>query len=306
MRDRRTGSVADTVAGRGGGAGDDWDDGATMGPRAFDRLAGANAKLRPRIKTNAAMTPNAMQTCGVERAVALLRRLSQRSRSATRAQGAGVSALGIDVEAFLADPIKLGGDRAVDPARRRRGSGIARLREPVGGLGREVDRPSPAEQLEEDHAEAVDVAPLVGLVAPAAGLLGAHVGRGADDRPVACQVRVEVGPPRQSEVGQVGTAMVVDDDVVRLQVAMEDLLPVRVVERVGQVADHADDGGHVHPVVARAAIRRGPRRTGRRSSNGRRHSRHRRPSRCSGDPAGPRRVPRGRTAVRPDHPGWPA
>ncbi len=92
---------------------------------------------------------------------------------------------------------------------RRGGEGAMRSRRhPGGGLARQVDRPSPAEQLEEDHAEAVDVAPLVGQIALTAGLLGAHVGRGPEDRPVACQVRIEVGPPRQTEVGQVGPALV--------------------------------------------------------------------------------------------------
>ena len=116
-----------------------------------------------------------------------------------------------------------------------RESGRAGLR--ILGTGQDFLRSSAAEQLVEDDAEAVDVAPLVGLPAQADGLLGAHVGRRADDHAVAGEVGLDVGPTRQAEIDQPRPPAVVDHHVAGLEVAMDDAHAVRVAEGVGEVAD---------------------------------------------------------------------
>ena len=97
---------------------------------------------------------------------------------------------------FMADPRQLLGDRG--GRGRGRGRGVA----PAGLTGlarlRRVGRATAVEELVEEHAQAVDVTPLVGQVAPAVGLLGAHVGGRAQDGAVVGQVRVEVVAPGQS------------------------------------------------------------------------------------------------------------
>ena len=86
----------------------------------------------------------------------------------------------------------------------------------------------PVEQLVEDHAQAVDVAAGVGVVAAAGRLLRRHVRQRAQDAAVGGRRRLGlVGPlvqPRQAEVEHVRLAGVIDEDVARLQVAVADAL----------------------------------------------------------------------------------
>ena len=93
-------------------------------------------------------------------------------------------------------------------------------------VARGVDGATAAQELVEHHAEAVDVAPLVGLVAPARRLFGAHVGGGAEHGAFSRQVAVVVGEACQAEVGQAGPALAVEDHVGRLQVAVVDAVSV--------------------------------------------------------------------------------
>ena len=179
---------------------------------------------------------------------------------------------------------------------------------PLGRLGMarvlRIRRAPAVEQLVKEHAQAVDVTPLVGRVALAVGLLGAHVGGSAQDGPVAGQVRVDlfVASPGRNQSGE--AAPLVQQHVVRLHVAMGNAAAVRIVERM-------EGRGRSGPAAVRS-IRRCSRAS---DSTGplmysigdpalaRRRARRRAPRRCSGGPAGPPPGPRGRTAASPARPG---
>src|SRR5688572_15960315 len=75
---------------------------------------------------------------------------------------------------------------------------------------------------------------------PPIRLLGAHISGGAQDGASASQPRFDVVATGQTEIDQVRSPPVVQEDVVRLYVAMEDLATMRVAERVGQVAGDPD------------------------------------------------------------------
>ena len=106
-----------------------------------------------------------------------------------------------------------------------------------------------AQELPEDDPEAVDVAAFVGLTAHADGLLRAHVGRSSHHSPFAGQVRAEVETTRQAEVDESRPPMIIDDDVGRLDVSVDDAHPMRMVERIGQVADNPGGGRCIHPLA---------------------------------------------------------
>ena len=71
--------------------------------------------------------------------------------------------------------------------------------------------------------------------APAGGLLGAHVGRRAQDRAAGRHLDVRLHPLGQAEVGDVGMAFGVDQDVRRLQVAVQNAPHVGVVDGLGRL-----------------------------------------------------------------------
>jgi len=97
---------------------------------------------------------------------------------------------------------------------------------------RRLERKPTREQPVEDHAEGVDVARRGhGL---SGRLLGRHVGGGADQRSGLGQ-RVRTGDPRDAEVGDLGSALPVEDDVRRLQVAVDEVVLVRVREPIGDL-----------------------------------------------------------------------
>ena len=156
-------------------------------------------------------------------------------------------------------------DRPVDRARSgRRGRPC---RSPERSVGGHVGGPFAADQLVEDDAQAVEVAPAVGLVGPAGGGLGAHVLGRPQDRPFQGQVGFEVASTGQAEVGQPSPTRVVDQDVGRLQVAMKDPSAVGVIERQGQVADDPDESRRSTVDPGRGPSRASGRaRAGRRSS----------------------------------------
>ncbi len=118
-----------------------------------------------------------------------------------------------------------------------------------------LERRAAAEGLEEDHGQAILVAAAVERRAHE--LLRAHVGRRAQYG-VAGQVGRRVAHLGDTEVGDVGVALLVKEDVDRLDVAMDDFAVVGIVQRQGDLAH--DDQQHrprhlaVHqPVVERAA-----------------------------------------------------
>jgi hypothetical protein len=104
-------------------------------------------------------------------------------------------------------------------------------------------------QFVKHHPKAIDIAPLVDAVAIPLSLLGTHVGWCTDHRPVSGQTRTEVRATREPEVGQAGAAMVVHDDIRRLEISMKDPLSVRVVEGVGEFSNNPGSGRGVDWVV---------------------------------------------------------
>ena len=96
--------------------------------------------------------------------------------------------------------------------------------------------------LVEDQGQRVDVG-LGPDVDPSLGLLGRHVGEGADDVSGGGQRRA-VGEARDAEIHQLrarGVALLGDEDVLRLDVAVDDRARVGVVERLAEIgADLAD------------------------------------------------------------------
>ncbi len=89
------------------------------------------------------------------------------------------------------------------------------------------------QQLEQQAAQAVLVAARPRLPPP---LLRCHEGRRAQRSAARLPVLL-VGPRRQAEVGQQRLALLVDQHVGRLDVPVDDFVPVGVGQRLGELAD---------------------------------------------------------------------
>jgi hypothetical protein len=97
-----------------------------------------------------------------------------------------------------------------------------------------LERPAPTEQLVGDDTERVKVAGRPGALAR--GLLGREVAGGPEHRPRQRQ-RLESGRARDPEVGHANLAALVHEQVRRLDVAVDDPVPVRSVERRGSLLE---------------------------------------------------------------------
>ena len=128
---------------------------------------------------------------------------------------------------------------------------VARGRKPVAaGVGRQVGRGAlgkvAGERVVEREAHRVEVG---ARVAAAAGQrLGGGVGQGARERaaPGDAELAVELGG---AEIGEAGAAVGIEQDVLRLDVAVEDAVPVRGAEGGGDVAAQPDGGVGVEPAA---------------------------------------------------------
>ena len=89
----------------------------------------------------------------------------------------------------------------------------------------------------EDGAQAVDVAGCRHRPASARGLLGSHVRRGAKDGARLGQLAVSLDLAGQAEVGDVRPALVVDQDIGWLEVAVKDAPQMGVVDGLGRLGD---------------------------------------------------------------------
>ena len=122
-------------------------------------------------------------------------------------------------------------------SRQRRGILFEDRRERVGGA-RPLERPAAGEQLVHHAAEGEDVGAMIDR--QATRLLGRHVADRAHDQPgrgVQCRGAVGGGGdgPRQTEVEHLDVSVAGDDDVGRLEIAMDDVPVVCGRERAGNL-----------------------------------------------------------------------
>ena len=192
------------------------------------------------------------------------------------------------------DEVEVVGHVRAQLGRRRR-----RLREVLHrDLDRAVagERHLAGEQLEEHDPGRVEVGRLVDR--RAARLLGREVLRGADDR--ALLGHLARARARDAEVRHLDDALGVDDDVVRLDVAVDDAVAVREAQRgedLARVRDRDRDRGRGR-ARGSAPSASAPRRTPWRCSRCPRPRRGRRSRRCSGARGRRRASPRGGSARR--------
>ena len=150
----------------------------------------------------------------------------------------------IFLQTFQAD----GGQVAVHAPAEAAGMFRLRLNDRTQGFqGRRPEERRLAKQhFVKDGAEAVDVRRRAGVLAVAAGLLRGHVGGRAEDGS-GCRRR-NARPAHyfgEAEVGEVRLAGGIDDDVGRLDVAVQHAAPVRVVHGANNLAHQPDGGGLV-------------------------------------------------------------
>ena len=151
----------------------------------------------------------------------------------------------VEREASRHDGLDRDGDVAAHRAQRgrRRGQAGQRRLHVVAA----AERRSAGEHLEQEEAERVDVG--AGVDRLRLHLLGREVPRGADDRAGSRQVAPALGL-RDAEVGDLDGPDVGDEHVRGLDVAMDDAVAVRMVERRGHAA--CDAHGLIDPEGARA------------------------------------------------------
>ena len=121
----------------------------------------------------------------------------------------------------------------------RRGSEEMVLHHAGDSVG--VERHGAAQHLEADDAEGILVTLRAG--ASAGALLGTHERRRADHRSVGGEVHVRRAQ-RDPEVRYQDAALVVDQDVATLDVAVDDMAVVGVGERASGAAQHLQRDGH--------------------------------------------------------------
>ncbi len=137
------------------------------------------------------------------------------------------------------------GHVGVDLPRVARGPAAVRVEDLAGPPAPE--RPPPHEGLVERRSERVQVRPPVDLVDAHPPRLQRQVGEGAEDDAVV-QVRVQAPDARHAEVEELDAALV-DDDVGRLDVPVEDAPVVRLGERLAELHAPPRDGPRARDVT---------------------------------------------------------
>ena len=110
--------------------------------------------------------------------------------------------------------------------------------------GRERERAG--QQLVQGDAQGVEIAPGIDRAVHAPGLLRGHVGEGPGKNLRRRGRQALAGEPRRhAEAGEPHVTRVVDEHVRRLDVPVDDTLPVGLSERVGQTDGDAQEAGQI-------------------------------------------------------------
>ena len=102
-----------------------------------------------------------------------------------------------------------------------------------------VPRPTAGEHLPSDQPKTIDVG--TPIEHTTVDLLGRHVGRSSERDAVHRELRFVRHRPREAEVGEHGTSVIFDEDVFRLDVAMDEAHRVRGRECTSDVAQDSLD-----------------------------------------------------------------
>ena len=192
------------------------------------------------------MIPGCRRATRQSRPIGLIRRaltgsrLRNRVRSVGQLGGGGIPVGGALGQRLEDDRFQVARDARVDRAGRHR-LVLADLVDQLGG-GLAVERRAQGQQLVEGRAQAVDVGPAVDRAG--AGLLGAHVSRRAEQAVVVGQARVGQ-PASQAEVGDPDAPLGIDQQVGRLDVAVDHALVVCMREGVGRLEADLGDPAEV-------------------------------------------------------------
>ena len=147
--------------------------------------------------------------------------------------------------------------RRIRPKRVDRGRRLVELAAQQVDGARRLEGEPPREQPEQDHAERIDVAR--GGGAFSRSLLRRHV-RGRSDQRAGLRQRVHAGHPGNAEVRDLGATLLVEEDVRRLQVAVDEPVLVRVREPGSDLGrDRPGLGVRERPAVAEALLERAAR-----------------------------------------------
>ncbi len=170
--------------------------------------------------------------------------------------GGGEPVLGLLREAPSEDVVEL--PRQLRIRVRRRRDRRAHVRDRLRRRGLTLERTLAGQELERDDRKRIEVARGRGPLATR--LLGRQVARGADDRPGLGE-RAEIGCARDSEVGDLDALVVVQQQVRRLDVAVDDPVGVRGVEGGRGLPEplerHGPPAARRHARAGRRASRRG-------------------------------------------------
>ena len=166
----------------------------------------------------------------------------------------GVTAAGFFLEGLLDDRRHIPAVLAIDGAEVL-GIDLADAPRCLGDRDRrDVEGEAARQQLEGDDPQGVDVRAGVDLVRPRAHLLGTHVRQGPDQQSRGRGHRVRrhllADDPRHAEVEDPGLSALVDEDVVRFEIAVDDAVTVCVFHGVADLDHQGKPGARVEPWFA--------------------------------------------------------
>ena len=187
----------------------------------------------------------------IEPAVEIVGEFRGASVASARFPGEALEAEGVEQAGIPGGKVTVGRGRGVHPGWRDGGF----LRGPAQGLQRGCGgkRGLAAQQFVQDGTQAVDIAGDRGLGRPAPGHFRRQVVGGAENGEGMGEAAVLVGQPGQPEIGHVRLANGVEEDVGRLEIAVEDAVLVGKMDRTG---DLRDQGRHRPQPFRRAGGRK--------------------------------------------------